>query len=50
MTTAGATDADIEQQLVRFMRGAQDKAGGRRARQRKRQQQTRTALVETDSD
>jgi len=50
VTTARATDADIEQQLVCFMRGAQDKAGGRRARQREHPQQPRTAVVETDSD
>jgi len=51
--TAGATDADIQQQLVRFMHGAQDREGGRRARQKKRQllvQQPRTAVVETDSE
>jgi len=52
-STTGATDADVQQQLLRFMHGSQDREGGRTARQKKRKvlvQQAAAAGIESDSD
>ena len=34
-STSGATDAEIQQEIVKFLHGAQDRDGGRRNRQKK---------------
>jgi len=45
--TNDATDADIQRQIVRFMHGAQDRDGGRRARQKRKE--GRPAVGDTDN-